>query len=87
MAQLTFHGLERVVDDFVERFVRAVVLLFFVSHQLVPRPDRHIDATTIRVSLVMGVVRLLDGDVASVDVVAKFVEPCRMNHHQVIDLV
>jgi hypothetical protein len=35
----------------------------------------------------MSVVGLLDRDVASVDVVAKFVEPGRVTHYQVVDLI
>src|SRR6267143_1012851 len=71
----------------VERLVRAVVHLLFVAHQLVARPYRHIDPATIRIAFVMSVVRLLDRDVAAVDVVAKFVEPSGVSHYQVVDLL
>jgi len=35
----------------------------------------------------LGVVRLLDGNVAAVDVVAKFIEPRGVSHHELVDLV
>ncbi len=74
VAQLALHRLERVVNDLVERLVRAVVHLFFVAHQLVTRSHRDIDPATIRITFVMSMVRLLDRDIASVDVVAEFLE-------------
>jgi hypothetical protein len=61
--------------------------LFFVAHELVTRSHRDIDPATVRISFVMSVVGLLDRDVASVDVVAKFVEPGRVTHYQVVDLI
>jgi hypothetical protein len=87
VAQLALHGLERVMDHFIERFVRAVVVLFFVGNQFVPRPDGDVDPAPIRIAFVMGVVCLLDGDVAAIDVIAKFVEPRGVSHDQVVDLV
>jgi hypothetical protein len=35
----------------------------------------------------MSVVRLFNGDVAPIDVVAKFVEPGGVTHYQVVDLI
>src|ERR1700731_824483 len=75
MAQLALHRFERVVNHFVERFVRAVVHLLFFGHELVARSHRHIDAAPVRITFVMSVVRLLNRDVAAIDVVAKFFEP------------
>jgi hypothetical protein len=35
----------------------------------------------------MSVVRLLNRDVAAVDVIAKFIEPRGVSHHEVVDLI
>ena len=70
-AQLALHRFESVVDHFVERLVRAVVHLPFISDQLVAARDGHIDAAPIGISFVMRVIGLLDRDVAAVDVVTK----------------
>jgi hypothetical protein len=86
-AQLALHGFECVVDHFVDRFVRAVVHLFLVGDEFVSRRDRHVNATTVRISFVMGVVRLLDRHVAAIDVVAKFLQPRRVVQNEIVDLV
>ena len=75
--QFAFHRLEGIVNGFGERFVPAIVGLFLIGHQLMAAGNRYIDANPERVSFVMRVVRLLDGDVAPVDVVAKFLKPRR----------
>jgi len=87
MAQLTLHRLERVVDHLVQRLMRAIVFLLFIAHQLVTRADGDINPASIRISLLMGVTSLLDRDIAPVDVIAKFVEPRGIAHHQVIELI
>ena len=86
-AQLALHRFESVVDHFVERLVRAVVHLPLVSDQLVPSRHGHIDPAPTRVSLVMGVIGLLDGHVAAVDVVAKFFQSRRIFQNEIVDLV
>ena len=70
-AQLALHCLERIVNGFGQRRMRAVIHLLFSGNQFVPWSHRHIDADVIRISLLMGVVSLLDRYVAAVDVVAK----------------
>jgi hypothetical protein len=85
--QLAFHGFESVVDHFVERLMRAVVHLFLVCDQLVTARNGHIDATPVRVSLVMGVIGLLDGHVAAVDMIAKFFQARCIIQNEIVDLV
>jgi len=86
-AQLALHRFERVMDHFVERLVRAVVHLPFISDQLVASRHSHIDAAAIRISFVMRVVGLLDGHVAAVDVVAKFFQARCIFQNEIVDLV
>jgi len=86
-AQLALHRFERVMDHFVERLVRAVVHLPFISNQLVASRHSHIDAAAIRISFVMRVVGLLDGHVAAVDVVAKFLKSRCIFQNEIVDLV
>ena len=85
--QFALHRFECVVDDFGERFVRAVVSLLFISHELVTRRNRHINAATIRISFLMGVIWLLDGDVAAIDVIAKSFQPRRVLQNEIVDVV
>ena len=87
VTQLAFHGFEGVVDHFVKRIVRAVVLLLFVGNKLVTARNGHVNANTELISFVMGVVRLFDRDVAAINVVAKFLEPRRFFQHEIVDLV
>ena len=86
-AQLALHGFERVVDHLVERLVRAVVRLPFIGDQLVATRHGNVDATPVRISLVMGMIGLLDGHVAAVDVVAKFLKSRRIFQNEIADLV
>src|SRR5438876_3377790 len=74
VSQLAFHRLECVMDHFGQRFVRAVVFLLFVRDQLVPARNCHVNAHAELISFLMGMVRLFDRDVASVDVIAKFLK-------------
>ena len=85
--QLALHRLEGVVDDLVERLVRAVVLLLFISHEFVTARNGHIDPTTVRISFLVGVIGLLDGDIAAVNVVAKFLQPRGFFEYEIVDLV
>ena len=77
MTQQTLHRLERIVNHFVERLVRAVIHLLFIRDELVARRDRHVDTTTIWISFLMRVVRLFDRDIATIDVIAKLFQPRR----------
>jgi len=86
-AQLAFHCFESVVDHFVERLVRAVVHLPFICDQLVAPRDSHIDAAPVRIAFVMRVIGLLDGHVAAIDVVAKFLKSRCIFQNEIVDLV
>ena len=55
-----------------ERRVRAVVHASFIGDQLMTGRDGDIDPDPVGISFLMSVVRLLNGDVATVDVVAEF---------------
>jgi len=85
--QLPLHRFESVVDDLVERLMCAVVLLLFIGDEFVTARNGHIDATTERVSFLMSMIGLLDGDIAAVDVVAEFFEPRRVIQNEIVDLV
>ena len=74
-AQLALHYLECVVYHFRQRLMRAVIDLFFFGHQLVAGRDGDIDSHPELVSFFMGVIGLLNGNVAPADVIAKFVQP------------
>jgi hypothetical protein len=87
IAQLAFHRFEGVVDDFGQRLVRAIILLLLFGYQLMPARDRHIDPDAKIVPLLMGMIRLLDRDIASVDVVAKLFQPTSVLEHEVIDFL
>jgi len=65
----------------------AVVLLLFIGDEFVTARNGHIDATTERVSFLMSMIGLLDGDIAAVDVVAEFFEPRRVIQNEIVDLV
>ena len=86
-AQLALHCFERVVNGFGQRRMRAVIHLFFSGNQFVPWSHRHIDADVIRIPLLVRVVSLLDGHVAAVDVIAKFLESRCIFQNEVVDLV
>jgi hypothetical protein len=83
--QFAFHRLESVVNGLGERFVPAIVRLFLIGDELVAAGNRYVDANAEQVPLVMGVVRLLDGDVTPVDMVAKLLKPGRFFQNQQVD--
>ena len=87
VAQLTLHRFEGVVDHFVEGIVRAVVLLLLVGDELVTARNGHVNANTILISFVMGVVRLLDRHIAAVNVIAEFFQPRGFFQYEIVDLV
>ncbi len=86
-AQLALHRFERIVDHFVERLMRAVVRLPFISNDLVATRHSHIDAAPVRISFMMRVIGLLDGHVAAVDVIAKFFQSRCIFQNEIVDLV
>ena len=85
--QLTLHGFECVVDDLFERFVVAVVHLPFIGHKLVARRHRHVDPAPVWVPFLMGVIRLLDSDIAAVDVITKSLKSFSIIQNEIVDLV
>jgi hypothetical protein len=85
-AQLPFHRFESVVDYFVERLMRAVVHLLFISNKFVTTRNGHIDTTTVRISFLVRVIGLLNGDVAAIDVIAKSFQPRCIIQNETVDL-
>jgi len=85
--QLPLHRFESVVDDLVQRLMCAVVLLLFIGDEFVTARNGHIDATTERISFLMSMIGLLDGDIAAVNVVAEFFQPRRIIQNEIVDLV
>jgi len=57
------------------------------SDQLVASRHRHIDAAPVWITFLMGVIGLLNGHIAAVDVVAKFFQPCGISQNKIVDLV
>ena len=86
-AQLALHCFKSVVDHFFQRFVGAVVHLFFIRNELVPRRDRNVDTAPVRITFLMRMIGLLDGHVAAVDVVAKSFKSRCIIENEIIDLV
>jgi len=84
-AQLPLHYLECVVYYLRERLVRAVIDLFFFRDQFVARRDGDINPHPELVSFFVSVIRLLNGNVAPADVIAKFVQPGCFLQHQLFD--
>ena len=84
-SQFAFHGLERVMDYFCQRIVRAVINLLFFRHQFMPGRNSDIDSNPVWVSLFMGMIRLFDGDVSSADMIAEFVQPCCLFQHHLFN--
>jgi hypothetical protein len=85
--QFALHGLKCIVDDFFERFVSAVIHLFFIGHKLVPRRHGHVDPAPVWIPFVMVVIGLLDCDIAAVDVITKSLESCCIIQNEIVDLV
>ena len=85
--QFALHRFERVVNYFLERFVSAVILLFFIRNQLVPGRHGHIDAAPVGISFLVSVIRLLDGHVAAVNVIAESLEAGCIIQNEIVDLV
>ena len=87
MAQLAFHCLKGVMDHLREWLVRAVVLLTLVGNELVPPRNGYVDSHPVRISFLMRVVGLFDGNVATVDMIAKSLEPGGVIENKVINFV
>jgi hypothetical protein len=85
--QLPLHGFKGVVDNFLERFVSTVIHLPFIGHELVPRRHGHVDATPVWIAFVVGVIGLLDCDIAAVNVITKSLESFCIIQDETVDLV
>jgi hypothetical protein len=85
--QFTLHGFKGVVDNFLERFVSTVIHLPFIGHKLVPRRHGHVDATPVWIAFVVGVIGLLDCDIAAVNVITKSLESFCIIQDESVDLV
>jgi len=86
-AQLALHRFERVVNNLVERLVRAVVRLPFISDKLMASRDSHINTAPVGIPFLVGVIGLLNCHIAAVDVVAKSFESCGIIQNEIVDLV
>jgi hypothetical protein len=85
--QLALHGFERVMNDFFEWFVSAVIRLPFIGHKLVPRRYGHVDPASVWIPFVMIVIGLLDCDIAAIDVITKSLESFCIIQNEIVDLV
>jgi len=65
--------------------VRAVIDLFFFRHQLVTGWNCDIDSYPVLISFFMGVIGLLNGDIAPADVVAEFVQALGLLQYHLFD--
>jgi hypothetical protein len=86
-AQFALHGFECIVDDFFERLVGAVIHLHLIRNELVPRCHGYVDTAPIRISFLVSMIGLLDGHIAAVDVIAKFLESCRIIQNETVNLL
>ena len=85
--QLPLHRFESVMDNLVERLVRAVVLLLFIGHEFVTARNSHIDAHAVLISFVMSVVWLFDRHITAVNVIAKFFQPRCIIQNEIVDVL
>ena len=85
--QFALHGFKGVVDNFLERFVSTVIHLPFIGYKLVARRHGHVDATPVWIAFVMGVIGLLDCDIAAVNVITKSLESFCIIQDETVDLV
>jgi hypothetical protein len=56
--------------------VSAVIRLFLIGHKLMARCHGHVDPAPVWIPFVVVVIGLLDGDIATVDVITKSLESC-----------
>ena len=85
--QLAFHRFEGVVDYFAQRLVHLVPGLLFFRDELVAWRHRHVDADPERISGMLGMVGMLDDDVATADMIAKAIEPRGFGSDVIIELL
>jgi len=85
--QFPLHCLESVVDYLCKGRMGTVVHAFLIGDQFVARRHSHVDPNAERIAFLMGMVRLLDRNVASVDVIAEFFQAGGLAQDELIDLV
>jgi hypothetical protein len=85
--QFALHGFKGVMDNFLEWFVSTVIHLPFIGYKLVARRHGHVDATPVWIAFVMGVIGLLDCDIAAVNVITKSLESFCIIQDETVDLV
>jgi hypothetical protein len=85
--ELALHCFEGVVDYFAQRLMHAVRGRIFVRDQFVAGRDRNVNSDPEWVPRVLGVVGMLDHDVASTDVIAKAVEARGLAANEFVELI
>jgi hypothetical protein len=65
----------------------AVIHLPFIGHELVARRDGHVDPAPVWIPFVVGVIGLLNGNIAAVDVITKSLKSCCIIQNESVDLV
>src|SRR5437868_9340017 len=73
------------MHHFCQRIVRSIIDLFFFRDQLVAGRDGNINPDPILVSLFVGVVRLLNSNIAPADVITEFIQPRRFLQYHLFD--
>ena len=73
------------MHHFCQRIVRSIIDLFFFGDQLVAGRDGNINPDPILVSLFVGVVRLLNSNIAPADVITEFIQPRRFLQYHLFD--
>ena len=85
--ELALHGFKGVANYFTQRLVHLVRGRAFVGHQLVARRHGEIDPHSERVTGVLGMVWMLDDNVAAADVIAETIEPRRFAPDELLELI
>lgn len=65
----------------------AIIHLLFIGHQFVSRRHGQVDTAPIRISFLVSVIGLLNGNIAAVDVIAKPFESCCIIEDDSVNLV
>jgi len=84
-AQLALHDLEGAEHGFCQGIVRAVIDLLFFRDQFVAGRNSDIDSYPILVSFFMGVIGLLNSNVAPANVIAEFVQTLGFLQYHLFD--
>jgi hypothetical protein len=85
--ELALHRLKGVVDDFAQRFVHFVRALSFIRDQLVAGWDGNVDPDAEWIPGMLGVIRMLNNDVAAADVIAEPIQARGLIANELVELV